>query len=127
MMNGSRVRNLFFKNGSNHQRKLVSKRKLTVNVYLMQETKQQHCTTIQSCDVLCTDYITHPCGILPLAQACPKVPCIFTSNEIHNSFTTASMQNHHTLSEILNVSGMIGMQQTLLHALAIVATYYICI
>ena len=45
----------------------------------MQETKQQHCTTIHSCDVMCTDYIIHPCGILPLAQARPKMPCIYTS------------------------------------------------
>ena len=33
----------------------------------------------QSCDVMCTHYITHPCGILMLAQARPKMPCIYTS------------------------------------------------
>ena len=33
----------------------------------------------QRCDVMCTDYITHPCGILPVAQAHPKMPCIYTS------------------------------------------------
>ena len=39
---------------------------------------------------MCTDYISHPCGILPLAQARPKIPCIYTSikfNRVHLKFT----------------------------------------
>ena len=34
----------------------------------------------QSCDLMS---INHSCGILPLAQACPKMPCVYTSK---NSF-----------------------------------------
>ena len=45
-----------------------------------------------SCDLIPT--IIHPCGIVLLAQASPKMPCIYTSIDISNTDTSVCYQSY---------------------------------
>ena len=74
----------------------------------------------QSCDVMCTDHYYHPCCILLLAQARPKMPCIYTSNStgMHSArsrFFTNILAGRALESSFVVLNSMCALPQLLVY------------